>query len=143
MTGFLLSIDQGTTGSTALLRSPDGQVLGRANQEFPQHFPRPGWVEHDVEEIWASVAAAVTKAVEEAGVRASDCLGIGITNQRETTVVWDRNTGKAVHNAIVLEEIARMAYHTLQLNKVDSIDKHLLDKHYLRKHGSGAYYGQQ
>jgi glycerol kinase len=104
MSGFLLSIDQGTTGSTALLLSPDGQVLGRANQEFPQHFPRPGWVEHDVEEIWASVAAAVTRAVEKAGVRASDCLGIGITNQRETTVVWDRNTGEAVHNAIVWQD---------------------------------------
>ena len=72
MSGFLLSIDQGTTGSTALLLSPEGQVLGRANREFPQHFPRPGWVEHDIEEILESVGAAVTEAVEKAGVHPSD-----------------------------------------------------------------------
>ncbi len=104
MSGFLLSIDQGTTGSTALLLSPEGRVLGRANHEFPQHFPRAGWVEHDVEEIWQSVGAAVTDAVRESGVAAADCLGIGITNQRETTVLWDRNTGAAVHNAIVWQD---------------------------------------
>ena len=104
MPGFLLSIDQGTTGSTALLLSPDGRVLGRANREFPQHFPQPGWVEHDLDEIWASVVAAVTEAIERAGVSASDCLGIGITNQRETTVLWDRRTGAAVHRAIVWQD---------------------------------------
>ena len=104
MSGFLLSIDQGTTGSTALLLSPTGQILGRANREFPQHFPRPGWVEHDLEEIWQSVGAAVTEALERAGVAPTDCLGIGITNQRETTVLWDRNTGAAVHNAIVWQD---------------------------------------
>jgi len=104
MSGFLLSIDQGTTGSTAMLLSPAGKVLGRANHEFRQHFPKPGWVEHDVEEIWKSVAQAVQDAVEQAGVTATDCLGIGITNQRETTVVWDRKTGKAVHNAIVWQD---------------------------------------
>ncbi len=104
MSGFLLSIDQGTTGSTAMLLSPSGEVLGRANHEFPQHFPRPSWVEHDLEEIWQSVGAALSDAVSGAGVTASDCLGIGITNQRETTVVWDRNTGQAVHNAIVWQD---------------------------------------
>jgi glycerol kinase len=104
MSGFLLSIDQGTTGSTAMLLSPAGKVLGRANHEFPQHFPKPSWVEHDVEEIWKSVAKAVQDAIEQAGVAATDCLGIGITNQRETTVVWDRKTGKAVHNAIVWQD---------------------------------------
>jgi glycerol kinase len=104
MSGFLLSIDQGTTGSTALLLSPAGQILGRANREFPQHFPRPGWVEHDLEEIWQSVGAAAAEAVERAGVAPTDCLGIGITNQRETTVLWDRNTGAAVHNAIVWQD---------------------------------------
>ena len=104
MSGFLLSIDQGTTGSTAMLLSPDGEVLGRANHEFPQHFPRPGWVEHDVEEIWKSVADAVRDAIEAAGVAPAACLGIGITNQRETTVLWDRKTGKAVHKAIVWQD---------------------------------------
>jgi glycerol kinase len=104
MSGFLLSIDQGTTGSTALLLSPEGRVLGRANREFPQHFPRPGWVEHDLEEIWASVETAVREAIDGAGLRPTDCLGIGITNQRETTVLWDRATGKAVHRAIVWQD---------------------------------------
>jgi glycerol kinase len=104
MSGFLLSIDQGTTGSTAMLLSPEGTVLGRANREFPQHFPRPGWVEHDLEEIWQSVGDAVSTAVEQSGVNPSECLGIGITNQRETTVLWDRNTGKAVHRAIVWQD---------------------------------------
>jgi glycerol kinase len=104
MSGFLLSIDQGTTGSTAMLLSPSGEVLGRANHEFPQHFPRPGWVEHDLDEIWKSVGDAVRDAIARAGVRATECLGIGITNQRETTVLWDRNTGKAVHKAIVWQD---------------------------------------
>ena len=104
MSGFLLSIDQGTTGSTAVLLSPNAEVLGRANHEFPQHFPRPGWVEHDVEEIWKSVGDAVSEAIERAGVAPADCLGIGITNQRETTVLWDRNTGEAVHKAIVWQD---------------------------------------
>jgi glycerol kinase len=104
MTGFLLSIDQGTTGSTGMLLSPNGEVLGRANHEFPQHFPKPGWVEHDLEEIWKSVGDAVSEAIEKAGVPPTDCLGIGITNQRETTVLWDRNTGKAVHKAIVWQD---------------------------------------
>jgi glycerol kinase len=104
MSGFLLSIDQGTTGSTALLLSPEGEIVGRANHEFPQHFPRPGWVEHDLEEIWKSVHDAVRDAIEQANVQATDCLGIGITNQRETTVLWERSTGKAIHNAIVWQD---------------------------------------
>jgi glycerol kinase len=104
MSGFLLSIDQGTTGSTALLLSPDGAVIGRANHEFPQHYPKPGWVEHDLEEIWKSVSMAVSDAIERAGMVAKDCLGIGITNQRETTVLWDRKTGRALHRAIVWQD---------------------------------------
>ena len=87
-----------------MLLSPSGEVLGRANHEFPQHFPRPGWVEHDLDEIWKSVGDAVRDAIARAGVPATDCLGIGITNQRETTVLWDRNTGKAVHKAIVWQD---------------------------------------
>jgi glycerol kinase len=104
MSGFLLSIDQGTTGSTALLLSPRGQVLGRANREFPQHFPKPSWVEHDLEEIWQSVGGAIEDAIAQAGLSPKDCLGIGITNQRETTVLWDRKTGTAVHRAIVWQD---------------------------------------
>jgi len=104
MSGFLLAIDQGTTGSTALLLSPGGQVIAKATHDFPQHFPQPGWVEHDIEEIWQSVCEAIASALDEANVDSSDCLAIGITNQRETTVVWDRNTGRAVHRAIVWQD---------------------------------------
>jgi len=104
MSGFLLSIDQGTTGSTALVLSPEGRILAKATQEFPQHFPRPGWVEHDLDEIWKSVGDTIVQALRQAGVESSDCAGIGITNQRETTVVWDRESGRAVHRAIVWQD---------------------------------------
>jgi len=99
--GVVLAIDQGTTGSTAVLLDRDMRVLGRANQEFPQIYPQPGWVEHDPEEIWASVEGAVTTALREAQVDPSRVEAIGITNQRETTVMWDRATGAPIHNAIV------------------------------------------
>ncbi|MDH3202399.1 MAG: FGGY family carbohydrate kinase, partial [Myxococcales bacterium] len=104
MPGFLLSIDQGTTGSTALILSPDGRILARATNEFPQHFPRPGWVEHDLDEIWKSVGDSIVQALRQAGVESSDCAGIGITNQRETTVLWERESGRAVHRAIVWQD---------------------------------------
>lgn len=97
----LLAIDQGTTGTTTLVLSDDGVTLGRATVDFEQHFPKPGWVEHDPEQIWASVRASVQGALTAAGVDAKRLDAIGITNQRETTVVWDRQTGKAIHNAIV------------------------------------------
>src|SRR5438046_3118636 len=90
----LLAIDQGTTGTTAIVVSLDGETLGKKNVELEQHFPKPGWVEHDAEQIWASVAAAVNGALAAARVAGTDIAAIGITNQRETTVVWDRVTGK-------------------------------------------------
>ncbi len=98
---LLLAIDQGTTGSTALVVSLEGKTLGRSSVEFPQHFPQPGWVSHDPDEIWASVDASVRGALAAAGASASDVAAIGITNQRETTVVWDRKTGKPIDKAIV------------------------------------------
>jgi glycerol kinase len=97
----LLAIDQGTTGSTALVLSTEGVTLGRANVEFPQHFPKPGWVEHEPEDIWSSVAGAVTQALAKASCTGHDIAAIGITNQRETTVLWDKKTGKPIHRAIV------------------------------------------
>jgi glycerol kinase len=97
----LLAIDQGTTGTTALVFEADGRTLGRATVEFPQHFPKPGWVEHDPEEIWRSVERAVFGALEAAKVSGNDIAAIGITNQRETTLVWDRKTGTPIHRAIV------------------------------------------
>jgi glycerol kinase len=104
MAELILAIDQGTTGSTALVLDAQGNARGRANVEFPQHFPKPGWVEHEPEEIWASVRTAVERALEAAKATGSDVAAIGITNQRETTLVWDRATGKPLHRAIVWQD---------------------------------------
>ena len=101
MSEHLLAIDQGTTGTTAIVLSLAGETLGRHTFEFKQHFPKPGWVEHDVEEIRRSVAEAVTFALNDAEVGPDSISAIGITNQRETTVVWERATGRAIANAIV------------------------------------------
>ena len=103
MTGrrHVLALDQGTTGSTALVVDPEGRVLARGYAELPQYFPRPGWVEHDPEEIWSTVERAARAALAEARVAASEIAAIGITNQRETTVVWERATGAPIHRAIV------------------------------------------
>jgi glycerol kinase len=97
----VLAIDQGTTGSTALVFSPDGDILGRAYSEFTQHYPNPGWVEHDAEEIWQVSRRVMTEALAVAGLSEGGLSAIGITNQRETAVVWDRETGVPVHNAVV------------------------------------------
>jgi glycerol kinase len=104
MPRHLLAIDQGTTGSTVLVISDDAVVRGRASREFPQHFPAPGLVEHDAEEIWASVTDSVAEALRAASVRPQDCAAIGITNQRETTLLWDRATGRTLHRAIVWQD---------------------------------------
>ena len=98
---YILAIDQGTTGSTALVVTLDGKTLGRHTTEFPQHFPKPGWVEHDLSDIWKSVGTSVTGALLAAKVDGKDIAAIGITNQRETTVVWDRATREPIHRAIV------------------------------------------
>ncbi len=95
----LLAIDQGTTGSTALLLSEDGRTLGRANREFPQHFPSPGWVEHELGGSWRSVEGSVADALRAAGLSGRDVTAIGITNQRETTCAWDKSTGAPAHRA--------------------------------------------
>jgi glycerol kinase len=97
----ILALDQGTTGSTALVFGPDGEVLGRAYAEIQQHYPQPGWVEHDAEEIWQKSRRVMSEAVVAAGVAARAIRAIGITNQRETTVLWDRRTGDPVRRAIV------------------------------------------
>jgi glycerol kinase len=104
MSRFVLAIDQGTTGTTAVLLDRALAVRAAVNQEFPQHFPRPGWVEHDLEEIWASVGATVRKALRQAGARGRDVAAIGITNQRETTALWRRSTGRPVSRAIVWQD---------------------------------------
>jgi glycerol kinase len=98
---FVLALDQGTTGSTALVLDPEGAVRGRGYAELPQHFPRPGWVEHDPEEIWQATAAAAGRALAAAGVGGGDVAAVGITNQRETTLLWERAGGRPLHRAIV------------------------------------------
>ena len=99
--GIVLAIDQGTTGSTAVVLDSNMSVLGRSNHEFPQIYPKPGWVEHDPEDIWESVRLSTLDALKEARLQGSDISVIGITNQRETTLIWDRETSDCIHNAIV------------------------------------------
>ncbi|HVJ15422.1 MAG TPA: glycerol kinase GlpK, partial [Polyangiaceae bacterium] len=100
----LLAIDQGTTGSTVLVMGTDGRTLGRHTAEFTQHFPQPGWVEHEPDEIWESVRVALGEALRQAGAGPDDIAALGITNQRETTLLWERATGKPIHKAIVWQD---------------------------------------
>jgi glycerol kinase len=100
----VLALDQGTTGSTALVVDGGGRVLGRGYRELTQHYPEPGWVEHDPEEIWTITLAAAREALAAARVSAADVAAIGITNQRETAVLWDRRTGAPLHRAIVWQD---------------------------------------
>ena len=104
MAPHILAIDQGTTSSRAIVFRSDISIAALAQQEFPQHFPASGWVEHEPDDIWTSTIATCREAMEKAGVTAADIAAIGITNQRETTVVWDRATGRAVHRAIVWQD---------------------------------------
>jgi glycerol kinase len=101
---YLLALDQGTTSSRALVVDQAGKVVAVAQKEFTQIFPQPGWVEHDPKEIWASQIGVAADALSRAGASAKDVAAIGITNQRETTVVWDRKTGEPIHNAIVWQD---------------------------------------
>src|SRR2546425_1951553 len=100
----ILAIDAGTTGVTALVVSEEARVVAKGYREFPQYFPRPGWVEHDANEIWRSTLDAVGEALGAARIGARDLAAIGITNQRETTVLWDRTTLEPVHRAIVWQD---------------------------------------
>jgi glycerol kinase len=100
----LIAIDQGTTSSRAIVFDSGGGIVAIAQREFKQHFPQPGWVEHDAEEIWTSQRDVAAEAIKKAGLTASDVGGIGITNQRETVVVWERSTGKPIHRAIVWQD---------------------------------------
>jgi len=100
----ILALDQGTTSSRAIVFDRQGSVVATAQQEFRQIFPKPGWVEHDAQEIWATQSQVAQQAIERARLTANDIAAIGITNQRETTVVWDRNTGKPISHAIVWQD---------------------------------------
>ena len=101
MEKFIMALDQGTTSSRAILFNKKGDVAYVAQQEFKQYFPKSGWVEHNPKEIWSSILSVIAKVLSENNLKATQIEGVGITNQRETTVVWDKNTGEPVYNAIV------------------------------------------
>ncbi|MFZ4770012.1 MAG: glycerol kinase GlpK [Ferruginibacter sp.] len=104
MTQYILALDQGTTSSRAIIFNKQGTIVSIAQKEFKQYFPQPGWVEHDANEIWSSQLSVATEAIVKAGLSVEDIAAIGITNQRETTVVWERSTGKPIYNAIVWQD---------------------------------------
>lgn len=104
MPTHLLALDQGTTSTRAIVFDASLKAVASAQEEFAQHFPHSGWVEHDAQDLWATSERTLKAAVDKAGLKPSDIAGIGITNQRETTVLWDRETGEAIHNAIVWQD---------------------------------------
>ena len=116
MPDYILSLDQGTTSSRAIIFDKKGSIVATAQKEFTQIFPQPGWVEHDASEIWSTQLGVATEAVLKAGLTIKDIAAIGITNQRETTVVWDRQTSLPICNAIVWQD-RRTASYCDQLKK--------------------------
>ncbi len=102
--GHILALDQGTTSSRGIVFGPDMRIVAVAQEEFAQHYPGSGWVEHEASDLWSTTAATARAAIEKAGLHAADIAAIGITNQRETTLVWDRETGKPIHRAIVWQD---------------------------------------
>ena len=126
MSKLILAIDQGTTGTRTYLFDHSGRVVGSAYQEFTQYFPKPGWVEHDANEIWRTVEETGKKALKSAGVKPSQIAAIGITNQRETTVIWNRKTGKPIHKAIVWQ--CRRTAHRCDQLKAQGKEKLFLNK---------------
>ena len=101
MKKYILSIDQGTTSTRAIIFDKSCHIISSAQQEIKQYYPKPGWVEHDANEIWISVLTTITSALIKADLMAKQIQAIGITNQRETTVIWDKNTGRPIYHAIV------------------------------------------
>ena len=123
---FILALDQGTTSSRSMIFDKNGNILAKAQKEFRQIFPKAGWVEHDAEEIWSSQYGAMAEAIAKAGITMTQIAGIGITNQRETTVVWERNSGKPIYNAIVWQD-RRTADYCEKL-KADGLSKPIQEK---------------
>jgi glycerol kinase len=126
MEKFILSLDQGTTSSRAIVFNHEGEIISVAQKEFTQIFPRPGWVEHDPVEIWSSQVTVATEVIVKAGLSPKDIAAIGITNQRETTIVWDKKTGRPIYNAIVWQD-RRTASYCNELKK-EGHDKTIQEK---------------
>lgn len=126
MKEYILALDQGTTSSRAIVFDNDGRPVATAQKEFHQYFPKPGWVEHDAEEIWSSQSGVALDAIKKAKLKSVSIRAIGITNQRETTVVWNRKTGRPVHKAIVWQD--RRTADFCDMLKKDGTDKKILNK---------------
>ena len=125
MSQYILALDQGTTSSRAILFDAQGNIVSVAQQEFTQYFPQPGWVEHDAEEIWSSQLAVARQVIQSHGISARDIAAIGITNQRETAVVWQKSTGKPICKAIVWQDRRTAAY--CDSLKAKGLDKYIKD----------------
>src|ERR1700759_4463061 len=124
MPQYILSFDQGTTSSRSIIFDKQGNIISVAQKEFTQIFPQPGWVEHDALEIWSTQLGTAAEAISKAGLTVNDIAAIGITNQRETTVVWDKQTGKPLYNAIVWQDRRTAAYcDSLKINHTASIQQ--------------------
>lgn len=128
MAGYVLAIDQGTTSTRAIVFDGEMRIAGAGQKEFTQIYPQSGWVEHDPEEIWGSVVSTIKMAIREAKISAKDIAALGITNQRETVVVWERESGKPIHNAIVWQDRRTASY-------CDKLKKQDLEKTFTRKTG--------
>ena len=128
MSGYVLAIDQGTTSSRAIVFDENQKIAGVGQKEFRQYFPKSGWVEHDPEEIWETVVFTIRQAIAKAGIKAGDLSAIGITNQRETVVVWERDTGKPIHKAVVWQDRRTASY-------CDKLKRQGLEKTFTKKTG--------
>lgn len=128
MSGYVLAIDQGTTSTRAIVFDGDMHVAGKGQKEFTQIYPRSGWVEHNPEEIWDSVVSTVHMALRDAGIEAKDVAALGITNQRETVVVWERETGQPIQNAIVWQDRRTASY-------CDNLKRQDLERLFTKKTG--------
>src|SRR5437588_7884384 len=126
MAKYILALDQGTTSSRSIVFNHDGTIVSVAQQEFPQIYPAPGLVEHDPEAIWLSQLTVARESMQRAGASATDVAAIGITNQRETTIVWDKNTGKPVFNAIVWQ--SRLTVPICDALKAKGFDKEIRER---------------
>ncbi|KDE65887.1 glycerol kinase GlpK [Fusobacterium necrophorum] len=123
---YIIALDQGTTSSRAILFDENQSIVGVAQKEFTQYYPKEGWVEHDPMEIWSSQSGVLAEVIARAGITQHDIIAIGITNQRETTIVWDKNTGKPVYNAIVWQ-CRRTAKICDELRKIDGLEEYIKD----------------